>query len=117
MDKVEREFLEAENIKPWVWLRYTVDIFFIWTKSGNKLESFLQRLNTFHPNLKFTHEKSKTSAHFLDVVVRINGNQFETDLYSKPSDYHQRFLDFGQYLKCFIIQSFRWKVFLKAKPL
>ena len=86
MDKVEREFLELEDIKPWVWLRYIDDIFFIWTESENKLESFLQRLNTFHPNLKFTHKKSKTSDNFLDVVVRINGGKFETDLYSKPTD-------------------------------
>ena len=61
MDKVEREFLEADDIKPWVWLRHIDDIFFIWTEGANKLESFLQRFNTFHPNLKFTHEKSKTS--------------------------------------------------------
>ena len=94
MDKVEREFLVAENIKPWVWLRYIDDIFFIWTKSENKLESFLQRLTTFHPNLKIAHEKSKTSVHFLDVVARINGNKFETNLYSKLSDYHQ-FLEFN----------------------
>ena len=94
MDKVEREFLVAENIQPWVWLRYIDDIFFIWTKSENKLESFLQRLTTFHPNLKIAHEKSKASVHFLDVVARINGNKFETDLCSKPSDYHQ-FLEFN----------------------
>ena len=93
-DKVEREFLEAEDIKPWVWLRYIDDIFFIWTEGENKLESFLQRLNTFHPNLKFTHEKSKTSINFLDFVVRINGDKFETDLYSKPADCHQ-FLEFN----------------------
>ena len=66
MEKVEREFLEAEDIKPWVCLRYIDDIFFIWTEGENKLESFLQRLNTVHRNLKFTHEKSKTSIHFLD---------------------------------------------------
>ena len=64
MDKVEREFLEAEDTKPWVWLRYIDDIFFIWAEGENKLESFLQPLNTFHPNLKFTHEKSKTSINF-----------------------------------------------------
>ena len=58
MDKVERNFLEAEVIKPRVCLRY-IDIFFIWTESKNKLEGFLQCLNTFHPNLKFLHEKSK----------------------------------------------------------
>ena len=64
MDRVEREFLEAEDTKPWVWLRYIDDIFFIWAEGENKLESFLQHLNTFHPNLKFTHEKSKTSINF-----------------------------------------------------
>ena len=79
MDKVEREFLEEEDIKPRVWLTYIDDIFFIWTESESKLESFLQRLNTFHPNLKFTHEKSKTSINFLDVAVRIKRDKFETD--------------------------------------
>ena len=81
MEKVEREFLEAEDIKPWVWFRYIDDIFFIWTEGENKLESFLQCLNTFHPNLKLTKEKSKTST---NVVVRINCDKFEADLYSKP---------------------------------
>ena len=77
---MEREFLEAEDIKPRVWLRYIDDIFFIWTEGEHKLESFLQRLNTFHPNLKFTHKKSKTSINFLDVAVRINDDRFETEL-------------------------------------
>ena len=93
MDKVEREFLEAEDIKPWMWLRYIDFIFFIWTEGKNKLKSVLQCLNTFHPNLKFTHNKSKTSVNFLDLVVRINSDKFETDLYSKPTDCYQ-FLEF-----------------------
>ena len=29
MDKMEREFLEAEDVKPWVWLTYIDDIFFV----------------------------------------------------------------------------------------
>ena len=86
MDKVEREILE--DTKLWVWLRY-IDIFFIWTEGENKLESFLQRLITFHPNLKFTHEKSKTSINFLDAMVSFNSDKFETNLYSKPTDCHQ----------------------------
>ena len=84
---------EAEDIKPCLWWRYIDDIFLIWTEGENKPESFL-RFNTFHPNLKFTHEKSKTSVNFLDVVVRINGDKFETDLYSKATDCHQ-FLGFN----------------------
>ena len=58
---MEREFLEVEDIKAWEWLRYIDGISFIWTESENKLEGFLQHLNTFHMNLKFAHEKSKTS--------------------------------------------------------
>ena len=94
MDKVESAFLELENTKPWVWMRHIDDIFFIWTESENELEGFLQRLNAFHPNLKFTHEKSKVSITFLDVTVSINGEEFETDLYCKPTDCHQ-FLEFN----------------------
>ena len=67
--------------------------FFIWTERENELESFSQRLNAFHPNLKFTHGKSKVSINFLDVAVSINGEKFETNLYCKPTDCHQ-FLEF-----------------------
>ena len=69
-------------------------IFFIWTESGEKLEGFLNRLNDFHPNLKFTHEKSKSSVNFLDVNVSILDNKIETDLYCKPTNCHQ-FLHFN----------------------
>ena len=60
MDKMEFEFLEAENIKPWVWLKYIDDINFIWTEGEIKHEDFLQYLNTLHQNLKFTYENPKT---------------------------------------------------------
>ena len=31
---------------------------FIWTESEESLEKFIQDINKFHPNLKFTFEKS-----------------------------------------------------------
>ena len=72
------------------------------------LKCFLQHLSTFHPNLKLKHEKSKISVNVLDVVVRINGNKFETYLYSKPTDCHQ-FLEFNSahliHIKNVIIHS------------
>ena len=68
MDKVESAFFESENTKPRVWIRY-IDIFFIWTGSEDELEGFLQCLNTFHPYLKFTHDKSKVSINFLDAKL------------------------------------------------
>ena len=89
MDRVETEFLESETIKPWVWLRYIDDIFFVWTDGADKLLSFLERLNSFHTNLKFTHEFSRESVTFLDVVVRLAEGHFITDLFCKPTDCHQ----------------------------
>ena len=98
-----------------MWLRYIDDIFFIWTEGENKLESFLRRLNTFHPNIKFTHEKSKTSINFLDVV-RINGDKFETDLYSKAADCHQ-FLEFNSAHPIHIKKSIVYSQGLRIKRL
>ena len=64
-------------------------IFFIWTESEGKLAEFMARLDTFHPNLKFTWESSRSSVNFLDVVVRIDGENFMTDAYYRPTDCHQ----------------------------
>ena len=65
------------------------NIFFIWTKSEESLEKFLEDLNKFHHNLKFTDEKSKEKTNFLDVVIKIKEGRIFTDLYCKPMDGHQ----------------------------
>ena len=52
MDKMEREFLKAEDVKPWIWLRYIDNIFFIWIKREKKLEGFLKRFKIFYPKPK-----------------------------------------------------------------
>ena len=62
MDQVETEFFEAEDMVKGMTEVYR--IFFIWTESENKLESFLQRLNSFHPKLKFTHKGTKILVDF-----------------------------------------------------
>ena len=94
MDKVEVDFLETQVVKLLVWLRYIDDISFIWNESDEKLDEFLENLNNFHPNLKFTSEKFKKSVNFLDVKVSLIHQHPETDLYCKPTDCHQ-FLDFN----------------------
>ena len=45
--------------------------FFIWTKKEESLEKFLEEFNKFHPNLKFTGEKSEEKINFLDAVIKI----------------------------------------------
>ena len=89
MDYVETEFLKTQAIKPWLWKRFIDDIFFIWTDSEKNLNKFLKDLNEFHPNLKFTYEKSKEKINFLDLVIKLKDGKIVTDLYCKPTDSHQ----------------------------
>jgi hypothetical protein len=56
MDMVETDFLKQQSVKPWIWLRYIDDVFFVWLEGEDKLLQFMSRLNEFHPNLKFTYE-------------------------------------------------------------
>ena len=89
MDYIEREFLKSKEIQPWIWFRYIDDIFFIWTASEKELDEFLNCLNSFHPNLRFTNKHSRKSLNFLDVIVKIQQCEFVTDLYCKSTDGHQ----------------------------
>ena len=52
MDEVETEFSQERT--PLVWFRHIDDIFFIWTHGKGYLETFLQELNNFNTDLKFT---------------------------------------------------------------
>ena len=48
MDKMEGEFLEKQEYKPFTRLRYIDGIFFIWTHGEGKLKTFLENLiNTY----------------------------------------------------------------------
>ena len=89
MDHIETDFLKTQEIKPWFWKRFVDDIFFKWTESEESLEKFLEDLNKFHPNFKFTYEKSKEKINFLDVVTKIKEGWIITDLYFKPADGNQ----------------------------
>ena len=89
MDYVETEFLETQAVKPWLWKRFIDDIFIIWADSKENLNKFLKDLNEFHPNLKFTYEKSKEKINFLDLVIKLTDGKIVTDLYCKPTDSHQ----------------------------
>ena len=81
MDRVGSDFLKNEEVKPLIWLRYIDDIFCVWTESKEKLISFLDRLNSFHPNLKFTFDMSTKEVNFLDVVVKNNKVYFNKAIF------------------------------------
>ena len=64
----------------------------VWTHGNEKLESFIAYLNSIHPTIKFTSERSTTSIPFLDVKILLENGKIETDLYCKPTDKHQYLL-------------------------
>ena len=69
MDKVETEFLKSQHLQPFLCLHYIDDIFFMWSLGTRELDSFLNELNKFHPNLRFTYETSKERINFLALNV------------------------------------------------
>ena len=89
MDDLETKFLQSQSLQPLVWFRYIDDIFFIWTHGNDKLEKFLDDLNSFDNNIKFTHESSKDNIIFLDLIVKLSKGRLTTDLHVKDTDRHQ----------------------------
>ena len=68
------------------WMRYVDDTFaFIKPDKINEVE---EKLNSFHENIKFTHEDEKAGKiAFLDVTVaRGKGDKLETSVYRKPTN-------------------------------
>ena len=73
MADLEEKNLNAFEEKFMIWWRYIDDIVFIWEHGEESLKKFLNKLNSFHPTIKFTTEYSKETINFLDVNVRLVG--------------------------------------------
>ena len=89
MAALEEDFLETLMKKPWLWWRYIDDIFMIWQHGEDELKTFLEKLNNFHPSIKFTCEYSREKVNYLDVQVIVREGKLITDLYVKQTDSHQ----------------------------
>ena len=57
-------FLKRKTQKYLVWFCYIDDVLFIWTYGKEKLRLFLEDLNKFHSNIKFSHQVNKESLIF-----------------------------------------------------
>ena len=60
---------------------------FIWKHGEESLEKFFNKLNSFHPTLKFTDEHSKETINFLDVNIRFAFSAFLTLIIAR-TEYH-----------------------------
>ena len=89
MHDLESRLLDLAPVKPYFWLRYSDDIFMIWTAGEQLLLEFLQWINRLHDTIKFTWDWSKRNINYLDVQVINNNGVIETDLYTQPTDKHQ----------------------------
>ena len=73
--------------QPPTWLRFIHDIFMLWTHGSSALTNFLQRINSFHPTIKFSHQQTHTSVNFLDSTVLLTEQRtLQSTLYIKPTD-------------------------------
>ena len=62
---------------PKSYLRYIVDIFAIFD-DHQSCTKFLEKLNTQHPNIRFTLEQAKNGIPFLDAEIKINLDKLDT---------------------------------------
>ena len=88
MDRVEQDFLETQELQPFLWLRSVDKIFCIWTHGKEELKKFTEKFNNFTPNLRFTCESSEKSISFLDVIITASEEKLKTTLHIKSTDRH-----------------------------
>ena len=61
----------------------------IWQHGEDELKILLEKLNNFHPSIKFTCEYSCEKVNCLDVQVIVREGKLITDLHFKHTDSHQ----------------------------
>ncbi|CAF4501415.1 unnamed protein product, partial [Didymodactylos carnosus] len=86
MPKVEQNLNRFSTNKPLLFLRYVDDIFCILKKKHN-IPDFLQRMNKWHKNIKFTVEyEDNNKIPFLDTMIirDVQNDKFQTTIYRKP---------------------------------
>ncbi len=69
-----------------IYLRFIDDIFATTNHRREDLNTYIDKLNKFHPKIKFEFANSLTEVNFLDVKIYKHNNKLETTLYTKPTD-------------------------------
>ena len=114
MAELEEDYLDTCTLKPTLWKRYIDDIFMVWKHGPEELTRFLNRLNDFHPTIKFTEEHSNEGLPFLDTYTYIEDEKLKTRVYHKPTDNKQ----YLHYESCHPLQqknSIPYSLLVRAK--
>ena len=67
MAELEEKILSPFEEKPIIWWRYIDGFYFIWEHGEESLEKILNKLNSFHPTIKFSAEYLKETLNFWGV--------------------------------------------------
>ena len=98
MEEFETQAIRTSPTSPTLWKRYVDDTFTIIKK--NNRESFLEHLNSIHPNIRFTCEETREdgSMPFLDILITpeedgslktsVFRKKTHTDLYLQWDSHH-----------------------------
>jgi hypothetical protein len=86
MGVLEEKFLNSRETKPLAYFRFIDDIFILWDKGQENLESLIQDFGQVHPNIKFSNCISSQEMNFLDVTIKLENGKLSTKLYRKPTD-------------------------------
>ena len=86
MEDLEVQAIKTSSTPPALWKRFVDDTFTIIKKENRN--SFLQHLNSIHPNIKFTCEevRSDGSMSFLDILITPEEDgSLRTSVFRKPT--------------------------------
>ena len=71
---LEQKILTQSPLKPLVWWLYIDDVFMIWPHGEEKLNKFVNLLNSSQETIKFTHEVFPSKVNFIDDTVLLHNN-------------------------------------------
>lgn len=115
MGKLESTFLESQNYKPLIWLRFIDDIFMIWTHGIELLYKFLDALNNFS-ELKFEWKISSNLITFLDVDVYVDDGFLKSNIHIKETNCMQ-YLHYNSCHPTYVKRSVPKSLSVRAKRL
>ena len=89
MHTIETLILSSPGDQPDLYLRYIDDIIGVWTHGAESLDKYHHFVNSFHPSLKFSLERTdpnqNSSVPFLDTLITVSPTgRYSTELYFKP---------------------------------
>ncbi|XP_046406364.1 uncharacterized protein LOC124171266 [Ischnura elegans] len=121
MERFEAEAINTYDKKPKKWLRYVDDTFIIWPHGTEELDRFLNHLNSWHQNIRFTMEKERDGKlPFLDVMVRRKGDGSLAHAVYRKATHTNRYLNATSHhhpaQKASVVSSLLHRAFTVSNP-